>query len=226
MNPIQPPMTIPVNGWDVTSKSYFENKDILTVKECNTCGRKYAIVKGTIEDFCCSGCKVVWTTFQQQRPDELLDLYFYRVKVPAQLNADEIGNLYWSEFSYLQLQILLELKKSVDHGQTATNLVEKIFGLYYTKTGMVRHRTYVIAECNRLAKAKLVRSYRERQKTLVGKAARPRTKFVLTSNIVTLKTKCSNCHNQNYRFLEKQGRVKCIYCGLEWEVPEIRSELM
>jgi hypothetical protein len=179
---------------------------------------------GVIFRTCCDGCDLIWADYIQYHPEKLMDLYFYRVKVPDKLKADDIGDLYWSDFSYLQLQIILELKGGP---MTAPDLVEKIFGLGYTEqTGMLKHRTHVIAECKRLNKIGIVRSYRAKVKSVTARAYRPRTKYTLTAPIVTLKRKCPNCHNSNYRVLEKIGRVKCLYCGLEWEVPASKPEIL
>jgi hypothetical protein len=186
--------------------------------ECDTCGRKFAYIKhrDRVVKHCCESCEKLWTEITTARPDEMIDLYFYKVKVPDELSGDDIGDFYCREYSWLELNIILMLKRDP---ATAPYLVEKIFGLSYTATGQIKHRSALVHALTRLVGLKIVRKYATRRHEDTG---RPPVKYALTGNIVTTHKKCPHCKNNNYRILKAKGMLKCIYCGLEWTVPGVK----
>lgn len=151
------------------------------------------------------------------KPESLLDLYFYRVKVSRELEKNDLMYLNWHDYSWLELNIVLALKAG---SATAPYLTEKIFGFKYTKSLQLKHRTSVIKALNRLLQIKMVRKYPVHRHDGIG---RPSVRYALMSNIVTLEKKCSNCKNSNYLVIKHEGKVKCIYCGLEWIVPGVKK---
>jgi hypothetical protein len=187
--------------------------------ECDTCGRWFAYLKykTRVIKNCSEACTNTWHTIQTAEPERMMELFFYRVKVPRDLNADDIGGLYWHDYSWLELNILLILK--VDP-TTAPYITEKVFGLSYTKSGQLKHRSAVVSALTRLIEIKMVRKYPTHRHEKIG---RPVVKYALTSAIVTLNKKCPHCKNNNYRVKKVEGKVKCIYCGLEWMVPGVKK---
>ena len=189
-----------------------------TFEECDTCGRKFAYLKhkNRVVKYCCDACEASWDEIVKTRPEDMLDLYFYRVKVPDELTSGDVGDFYCREYSRLELNIILMLKRDP---ATAPYLVEKIFGLEYTGSLQLKHRSAMISALNRLIGLKMVKKYKVHRHDSIG---RPPVKYALTGHIVTTHKKCPHCKNNNYRVLKADGKLKCIYCGLEWTVPGVK----
>jgi hypothetical protein len=186
------------------------------IYECDACGndfcRKTTLM--TISRTCSTGCASKW---QSKRVSLSKDLYYYRVKVPnlLKLSAKKFHEVY-EEYSWLELEVLLEMRKDPEKGRTAYYLTEKIYGVEYNKDGDLHGRVYVMRAAEKLIKKGMIKKYKEVSN--VKKRGRPRTRYVLEKRVYILEMGCPYCKSHNYNVLVDTGEIQCIRCKLKWVI--------
>jgi DNA-binding MarR family transcriptional regulator len=203
--------------YDPESEDVKENPDNYEIKECDTCGRKFAelVWESKYHRNCCSVCSFDWKNLSKKRNDAVMRLFYFRVKVPRDLNSCDIGDLYYKDFSRTDLDVLSMIR--YNDGLTATDIVNRLYGVKFTVTGMVSKRSTVVERCQKLIKLGLIRKYNAKGD---GRPGRRKVKYKLNHKIVTLYKECPSCGNYNYSILEKSKKIQCINCSLKWEIPK------
>jgi len=218
--PIEPMHSEPYGTHRCDPELVAEKKFGYVVKECYTCGRKYAYERYRNINYknCCSLCSQIWSRYKGlTKTDKKLRLFFYRVIAVRELNGvfkDEIEHV---SYSPLEMDILMMLKggekqKASYGGHTVTMIAEKMYGEIDSAD-----YTRVFKACKKLINKGLVRKYAEVGKRVVG---RPRMRYKLNKKVYIVKKMCPNCGNNKYWVDSDERTFNCIYCKARWVIPK------
>jgi DNA-binding HxlR family transcriptional regulator len=197
------------NRIDGESDEVTSNPNGYNVRECDTCGRKFAWNRFDMRMYrnCCESCSEIWDKSGNLRSNAVMKLYYYRVKVPRELKGMDIGDYHHVDFLRLELDILLRIRAN-----------GRPMHVYQLAEKLERSPKAIDKKCRMLVKKNLLR----RVKTKPIGPGRPKIKYALTNRVVTLYKTCPKCGNNNYHVLDRENKIQCIGCKLKWVIPGVK----
>jgi hypothetical protein len=199
--------------YDPDSKMVRGKPDLFEEYECDSCGTVFTRKKfiETIVNTCSSSCSRVWKDYSKEK-DRLMKLHFYRVKFPRDLEIIDMKKVL-DNLSWVEMQVMYVLNNH--RGKDIYWIIDKVFGTKYTEKGWISKRSAIYRALRRLIDRGRIRVYSNQPK---GQRGCPRKKYVLREKVVTLDKECAYCDGDNFTVNEEMMKIKCLQCGLEWDI--------